>query len=102
MTATEGIGGLRQRIDQLDADLVALLEERARLAIAVQDAKGSEGHGHDVERERVLMRRAVEAAGGVMEADELQTVLSAVLRASRSVQRRHAASSSETTAAPVA
>jgi 3-deoxy-7-phosphoheptulonate synthase len=102
MNATEGIGGLRQRIDQLDSDLVALLEERARLAIAVQDAKGSEGHGHDVERERELMRRAVEAAGGVMEADELQTVLSAVLRASRSVQRRHAASSSETTAAPVA
>ncbi len=85
------IQDLRARIDELDAKLVNLLEERAQLAVAVQDAKGPAGHGHDVERERALMKRAVDTAGGVMEADELQTVLAAVLRASRSVQRRHAA-----------
>jgi 3-deoxy-7-phosphoheptulonate synthase len=88
-----GIGTLRQRIDEVDAQLVSLVEERARLAVAVQEAKGAATHGHDVERERELLHRALTAAeGGVMEPDELQTVVSAILRASRSVQRRHAAS----------
>ena len=39
------------------------------LALAIQDAKGPDGHGHDVERERDLMRAsAVDADGGVMDA----------------------------------
>ncbi|MEO7117868.1 MAG: bifunctional 3-deoxy-7-phosphoheptulonate synthase/chorismate mutase [Candidatus Limnocylindrales bacterium] len=87
------IGGLRKRIDEVDSQLVTLVQERARLAVAVQDVKGASEHGHDVERERELMQRALANADGVLDSDELQAVVSAILRASRSVQRRHAAES---------
>ncbi|HVM31371.1 MAG TPA: bifunctional 3-deoxy-7-phosphoheptulonate synthase/chorismate mutase [Candidatus Limnocylindrales bacterium] len=86
-----GIGGIRERIDAIDEQLVELIEERARLALAVQSAKGMDAHGHDVERERQLVERAMARSSGVMDADEMQQVLNAVVRASRSMQRRHAA-----------
>ncbi len=83
--------GLRERIDALDARLVELLHERARIALAVQDARGTAAHGHDVLRERDVLQRALDtSASGVLDDEELRMVLSAVLRASRSVQRRHA------------
>ncbi|CAN5601748.1 hypothetical protein BH23CHL7_BH23CHL7_11970 [soil metagenome] len=86
-----GIGGIRERIDSIDEQLVQLIDERARLALAVQSAKGMDAHGHDVERERQLIERAMALSSGVMDADELQAVLTAIVRASRSMQRRHAA-----------
>jgi 3-deoxy-7-phosphoheptulonate synthase len=86
-----GIGGIRERIDAIDGQLVELIEERARLALAVQSAKGMDAHGHDVERERQLTERAMARSSGVMDADEMQQILNAVVRASRSMQRRHAA-----------
>ncbi len=85
------LDALRRRIDELDEQLVAVLEERARLAVAIQDAKGPDGHGHDVPREREVVAHALARASGDMAADELEMVLSAVVRASRSMQRRHAA-----------
>ena len=84
-------GGIRERIDAIDEQLVELIEERARLALAVQSAKGMDAHGHDVERERQLVERAMARSSGVMDADEMQQILTAVVRASRSMQRRHAA-----------
>ena len=86
-----GIGGIRERIDEIDDQLVALIEERGGLALAVQAAKGADAHGHDVERERELLGRARSRATGAMDAEELEMVLLAVVRASRSMQRRHAA-----------
>lgn len=85
-----GVGGIRERIDAIDEQLVQLIDERARLALAVQSAKGIDAHGHDVGRERQLIERAMVRSSGVMDADELQLILDAVVRASRSVQRRHA------------
>jgi 3-deoxy-7-phosphoheptulonate synthase len=86
-----GIDGIRERIDALDEELVQLIDERARLALAVQSAKGMDAHGHDVERERELVARARAQSSGVMDAEELESVLNAIVRASRSMQRRHAA-----------
>jgi len=86
-----GVGGIRERIDAIDEQLVQLIDERARLALAVQSAKGMDAHGHDVERERQLVERAMARSSGVMDADELEMVIAAVVRASRSMQRRHAA-----------
>jgi chorismate mutase len=86
-----GVGGIRERIDAIDEQFVQLIDERARLALAVQSAKGMDAHGHDVERERQLIERATALSSGVMDADELQAVLTAIVRASRSMQRRHAA-----------
>jgi 3-deoxy-7-phosphoheptulonate synthase len=86
-----GVGGIRERIDAIDERLVQLIDERARLALAVQSVKGMDAHGHDVERERQLVERAMTRSTGVMDADELELILNAVVRASRSMQRRHAA-----------
>ena len=89
---------LRSRIDDVDARLAALLEERARLAVAVQQTRSVDDHGHDVARERALLERAASAEGGVLTADELSMVFGSILRASRSAQRRHARSAAEAAA----
>ena len=85
------VGDMRVRVDEIDDDLLRLVEERGKLALAIQSAKGLDGHGHDPERERALINRAVANADGPMDADELEVVLSAVVKASRQMQRRHAA-----------
>ncbi len=90
--AAGGIEDLRERIDDTDARLADLLQERAMLALEVQRRRNPHLHGHDVQRERDLLERAANAAPGPMTPVELTMVFDAVLRASRSVQRRHAQS----------
>jgi 3-deoxy-7-phosphoheptulonate synthase len=80
---------LRARIDELDAGIVTLLQERAAVALEVQQLRG-DGHGHDVGREQELLERAA-AGDGVLTPDEMTMVFGSILRASRSAQRRHAA-----------
>ncbi len=82
---------LRSRIDDIDQRLADLLEERAELAVAVQQSKGAEDHGHDVSRERALIDRATRAEGGVLTTDERGQVFQAIVRVSRAAQRRVAA-----------
>jgi 3-deoxy-7-phosphoheptulonate synthase len=82
---------LRARIDDVDARLAALLEERAELSVAVQQTRGADEHGHDVGRERELLERASHADGGVLTSEEREMVFGAILRVSRSAQRRSAA-----------
>jgi chorismate mutase len=90
-----GVGEMRERIDDLDDELLRLVEERGRLALGILEQKGLDGHGHDVARERELISRAVSHADGPLDADELEVVLSAVVKASRQMQRRHAAATRE-------
>lgn len=87
-----GVDELRERIDDADARLADLLQERAALALEVQRRRDPRLHGHDVRRERDLLERAAGGAPGPMSPVELTMVFDAVLRASRSVQRRHAQS----------
>jgi chorismate mutase len=86
-----GIDELRGRIDDVDDRLAALIQERARLAVQVQQARGPNTHGHDVARERELVARATAGEAGALTADELTQVFGAIVRASRSAQRRQAA-----------
>lgn len=65
---------LRARIDALDQQIVALLNERARLALEVGRAKAGLGRRaiRDVEREReVLIRIAMANEGPMPQADLL-------------------------------
>ena len=87
-----GIEELRDRIDEADARLAELVQERAALALEVQRRRDPNVHGHDVRRERDLLERAANGTSGPMTPVELTVVFDAVLRASRSVQRRHAQS----------
>jgi len=85
-----GVGKMRERVDEIDDRLVRLLEERARLALAISDAKGGDVHGHDPSREAELLSRARSRAAGPMDGEEVEMVIEAVLKASRQMQRRHA------------
>jgi 3-deoxy-7-phosphoheptulonate synthase len=85
----EGIEEVRDRIDELDTRLVEMVQERAALALEVQRRRDPDAHGHDVRRERALLERAATGTTGPMTPVELTMVFDAVLRASRSVQRRH-------------
>ncbi|MDQ3493828.1 MAG: chorismate mutase, partial [Chloroflexota bacterium] len=90
---------LRDRIDDVDARLAALLEERAHLAVAVQQTRSSGEHGHDVARERALLERATASEGSVLSAQEREMVFGSILRASRSAQRRSSAMAEQEAAA---
>ena len=87
-----GIDELRTRIDDMDARLAELVQERAAVALEVQRRRDPGAHGHDVRRERALLERASSIGSGPMTPVELTMVFDAILRASRSVQRRHAQS----------
>jgi 3-deoxy-7-phosphoheptulonate synthase len=97
--AAEGIEEVRDRIDDLDARLALMVQERAALALEVQRRRAPNAHGHDVHRERALLERAASGTDGPMTPVELTMVFDAVLRASRAVQRRHAQSVTEAEAA---
>ena len=95
VAAGEGIDEVRDRIDEVDARLVEMVQERAALALEVQRRRDPDAHGHDVRRERALLERAATGTSGPMTPVELTMVFDALLRASRSVQRRHTRAASE-------
>ena len=82
---------LRARIDDVDSRIASLLEERAELSVAVQQTREPGDHGHDVGRERELIERASHGGEGVLTTEEVEMVFGAILRVSRSAQRRDAA-----------
>ena len=89
----------RGRSDDVDARPAALGEERAQLAVAVQQTRKDTEHGHDVGRERALLERAVAGSDdSVLLPEEREQVFAAIIRAARSGQRREAASSAAATA----
>ena len=88
--AAGSIDEVRDRIDEMDTRLAAMIQERAGLALEVQKRRDPDAHGHDVRRERALLERAANGTEGPMTPIEMTMVFDAVLRASRSVQRRHA------------
>jgi 3-deoxy-7-phosphoheptulonate synthase len=81
------VRAIRERIDAVDGSLAELLQERARLAIAVQQLRDPDATGHDLGREEDLLARAASTEGPMTRA-ELLTVFGSILRASRSAQRR--------------
>ena len=83
---------MRERIDAIDEQLLSIVDERAQLALAISQAKDSNGTGvgHDPQRERALLDRARAMETGALDGEELEQVMSAVLRVSRQMQRRHA------------
>jgi 3-deoxy-7-phosphoheptulonate synthase len=81
------VRSLRDRIDAVDTSLAELLQERTRLAIAVQQLRDPEMNGHDLRREEDLLARAGSIDGPMTRA-ELLTIFGSIVRASRSAQRR--------------
>jgi 3-deoxy-7-phosphoheptulonate synthase len=88
--APQTVRELRGRIDDLDRRIATLLQERAAVALQVHEARGLDRHGHDPRRERELLEQAARGTTGPLGPEELTAVFGAILRASRSAQRRQA------------
>ncbi|MBQ1083849.1 chorismate mutase [Nocardiopsis sp. B62] len=88
---SEQILRLRGRIDQMDAELAALLERRALVAAQVQRLKPV-GYfaGRDMERERRLVERMAEHAPR-LGADRLAPIMESVISAGLAAAQEEAA-----------
>jgi chorismate mutase/prephenate dehydratase len=79
---------LRRRIDALDRRIVALLNERAALAVAVGRAKRAAGWAaiRDLERERDVLDRVAAANAGPLSEADLRAIYERIIAASRALE----------------
>ena len=77
----------RVEIDKIDAELLRLLNERARLAVSVGESKRVAGLSVcDREREREVVARARRANTGPLDDGAVERLFRAVIRESRRLQ----------------
>jgi chorismate mutase len=83
------INDLRTRIDAVDEQLVRLLNVRAQLAIEIGRTKRAEGIAvHDPQREREILRLAIETSPGVLDHEALEHLFHEIVRESRRAAER--------------
>lgn len=89
---------LRERIDEIDAAIVALLDERARIALEVGQVKQAAGRRavRDAAREAEVIERVTGASAGLFPEPELVALYRKLIAATRRVQhaQRRAAQAS--------
>ena len=79
---------LRRRIDRVDARLLALLNQRAGLAVRVGRLKQCSGARlFDPAREHAILRRMAEANGGPLSREAVRTIYREILRQTRRVEQ---------------
>jgi chorismate mutase/prephenate dehydratase len=79
---------LRERIDEIDAAIVALLDERARIALEVGRVKQETGRRsvRDASREAQVIERVTSASAGLFPEPELVALYRKLIAATRRVQ----------------
>ncbi len=79
---------LRLRIDHVDNQILALLEERAQVACAIADVKRANDapHFHDPERERRVIERLFAKGAGRFPRDSIRAVFREVMSACLSIE----------------
>jgi len=81
------IPALRARIDRLDRDLVALINERAKVAHAIGKIKDANGmKAYDPAREEEVFARVSELNRGPLSAAAMRTIYRELISASRSLE----------------
>ena len=87
---TAAMRRLRRRIDQLDRRIVALLNERADLALAIGREKQAAGRRaiRDLEREREVLLRISMANDGPLPQADLLAIYRRVFAATRALEAR--------------
>ena len=91
MAALE-LEALRRSIDDIDNRLLALIEERVRLVLAVGDFKRDNGLPiYDPERERKLIERLTREARPPLEEGTVRRIFERLIDESRRLEQRHAA-----------
>ncbi len=96
MTASDDeLDALRERIDDLDRAIVALLNERATLALEAGRAKAAAGRAavRDPEREREVLLRVAMANEGPLPQADLLDVYRAIIEALVALEERDSATS---------
>ena len=83
-----GLAELREQIDDVDSQLLELLNRRARLSVAVGEAKKQvSGKVFDPAREARLLERLAERNAGPLRKEHITSIWRAVLSASRALQK---------------
>jgi chorismate mutase len=90
MEATEqGISDWRKKIDALDEQIVQLINERARAAIAIGDLKHQSSLPvYEPKREQAVFEHVRRVNQGPLPDQEVQHIFERVLDVMRSLQRR--------------
>ena len=79
---------LRERIDAIDHEIVALLNERAQIALAIGRVKQATGRRtvRDAKRETEVLERVTSASAGLFPEPELVALYRRLIAATRRVQ----------------
>jgi chorismate mutase/prephenate dehydratase len=79
---------LRERIDAIDNEIVALLNERARIALEIGRVKDAQGQKpiRDPAREAAVIERVTSASEGLFPQPELVALYRKLISATRKVQ----------------
>lgn len=89
MSRREPLDALRKKIDRVDSRIVALLNERASLALKVGQQKTLSGKPvYVASREREIYRKIAEANAGPLPAESVRAVYREVLSACRGIEAR--------------
>jgi chorismate mutase len=84
----DGIAPWRDRIDELDARLIGILNERARCAIEIGKIKRDRGLPiYDPEREEGIVRMMIEMNAGPLDATGIRRVFERIIDESRRIER---------------
>lgn len=80
---------LRGRIDALNGEILALLQERAGIVLEIARVKQDRGlEGHDPAREEQMLRRLTAEPTGPFGPAEIRAIFKAVFRSSLAIQDR--------------
>jgi chorismate mutase len=84
----EALAPLRTRIDEIDHEIVALLDERARIALEIGRVKDASGEKpiQDPAREAAVIEHVTRASSGLFPEPELVALYRTLIAATRKVQ----------------
>jgi chorismate mutase/prephenate dehydratase len=79
---------IRQRIDEVDRQLISLLQERTQLAREIGLVKGAEGRPFFTpERERLIFDRLARERSGILPPERLQAIFREIISAARAAEK---------------
>jgi chorismate mutase/prephenate dehydratase len=87
--ANKKLGAIRREIDELDNELLALINRRARLAKKVAEVKDDEGstHYYRPEREAEVLRSLVKGNDGPLPSEHIARIFQEIVSACRALQK---------------
>ncbi len=98
----EALAPLRARIDAIDHEIVALLNERAEIALEIGRAKQRTGRRtvRDAQREAEVLERVTSTSAGLFPEPELVALYRKLIAATRRVQHAQQRAAAESATGP--